>query len=70
MFLSPSSNQKTLLLEAGDPIVYLTPLDDVDLEINVKEVSTDEWQRLLNYQFSFKNNYKKMLNLFKRTQQR
>ena len=66
MFLSESAEQKTLLLEAGDPIVYITPLEEVDLEIKIKEVSVDEWQRLLNYRFSFKNNYKKTLNLFRK----
>ena len=66
MFLSDTVQQKRILLEAGTPIVYLTPLEDVDVEIKVKEVSVDEWSRLLNYRFSFKSNYKKMLNLFRK----
>ncbi len=66
MFLSPSIQQKTLMLEAGNPIVYITPLDDIEVDIKIKDVSVDEWRRLLNYRFSFKNNYKKTLNLFRK----
>jgi len=66
MFLSESNEEKTIMLEAGNPIVYLTPLEDVEVDIKVKEISKEEWDRLLNYRFSFKNNYKKMLNLFGR----
>jgi hypothetical protein len=66
MFLNPSNQEKTLLLEAGEPIVYLTPLEDVEVDIKIKEISEEEWRRLLNYRFTFKNNYRKILNLFGR----
>jgi hypothetical protein len=66
MFLSESIHEKTILLEAGTPIVYLTPLEDVEVDIEIKEISNEKWTRLLNYNFSFKNNYKKTLNLFRK----
>lgn len=69
MFLTESTNQKRILLEAGTPLVYLTPLEDVDVSIKIKEVNVDEWSRLLQYNFSFKSNYKKTLNLFRKKQE-
>ena len=58
-FLGKSTEVKTLNLEAGNIISYLVPLEDVDIEIETKQVSTDEWRQLLSYQWSFSNVYNK-----------
>jgi len=65
MFLTPSEKPNTITLEAGTIIAYLTPLADVDIEIECKRVSDDEWYSLLKHQFTFTNMYnktKKFLN--------
>lgn len=62
-FLAHSHQPKTLKLDAGTIMAYLIPLEDVEVEIETKQVSTDEWRQLLNYQWTFTNVYNKTKKL-------
>lgn len=63
MFLAKSDEQKTIRLDAGSIMAYLIPLEDVEVEVETKQVSTDEWSQLLNYQWTFANVYNKTKKL-------
>jgi hypothetical protein len=60
MYFNTGAEKKTTLLEAGSVIAYLTPLDDVSIEIKTKVVSNEEFNQFYLYRFSFNNAYKKM----------
>jgi len=55
MFLSPTEKPKTLTLEAGEPIAYLTPLGDVKLKVKTELVSHERWNQMLRHRFTFTN---------------
>ena len=46
---------KTLTLEAGEPIAYLTPLGDVKLKVKTELVSHERWNQMLKHRFTFTN---------------
>jgi len=59
MFLTPSDIPATITIEAGTIIAYLTPMADIDVEVECKQVSSDEWAALTKHQFTFSNTYNK-----------
>ena len=55
MFLTPSEKSKTIELEAGAPMAYLTPLGNVNLKIKTELISHERWNQMLKHRFSFTN---------------
>jgi hypothetical protein len=65
IFIPKSKTTKTLTLEAGTPICYLTPLTSNTIEIEAKRVNSDEWYSYVPQFFSFKNHYRTILKIIK-----
>lgn len=58
-FIHPTKHQQTLKLQGGNPICQLVPLEDVDIKIEYKKVSMEEWRDLLPNVWTDDNLYRK-----------
>ena len=63
IFIPKSTTQKTLVLTAGTPICYLTPLTDRPVEIEILQETPTQWYNYLTSPISFRGSYDKLKKL-------
>ena len=66
MYFDTGPEEKTTIIEAGTVIAYLTPLDDVSIDIKTKVITDQEFHHMYLYRFAFENAYKKMKQIAER----
>ena len=67
IFIPKSRSVKTLDIPAGDPICYLLPLTEHEIDINIETVSMEKWFQFIQRPSWFRGQYEKMKKLARYT---